>query len=73
MKHPAPILPPIATKMREVARLLKAEANKCDEAFLKTADSRAIQGGAICEEANEWRELSNKAYVLAVQITQQEE
>lgn len=42
-------------------RMLKRKADALDEAFLKTADPRAVQGGATCEEADEWRKLANKA------------
>jgi hypothetical protein len=36
------------------------EADKLDDAFLRTADPRAIQGGACCEEADAYREIWRK-------------
>ena len=41
--------------LRAAARMRGQEA---DEAFLKHSDPRAVQGGAICEEASRWRELA---------------
>lgn len=69
----SPTLPPIAHVAREVARSCKRRATELDEAFLKGADLRAIQGGAICEEAQMWRDLANEAYRLCGRIQDMEE
>lgn len=53
-------------------RMLKRKADALDEAFLKNADPRAVQGGAICEEASEWRELANKAAEIVRLIPDQD-
>lgn len=52
-------LPPVATAIREALWLARRKADELDEAFLARADARAVQGGAICEEANELRQLKD--------------
>jgi hypothetical protein len=41
--------------------MLQRKADALDALFLKTADPRAVQGGATCEEADKWREVARKA------------
>ncbi len=52
--------------LQQVAATCRAKADILDEAFLKRADPRAVQGGAICEDANEWRQLSTQLKRLAL-------
>lgn len=52
-------------KTLELAKEFRTEADALDEAFLKRADPRAVQGGAICEEASEARKISRQLKELA--------
>ncbi len=38
----------------------RKEADRLDTAWFARADSRAVQGGAFCKEANQWREIAGK-------------
>jgi hypothetical protein len=66
-------LPPIATMCREVKRAAKTKAKELDEAFLKRADARALQGGATCTDADEWRDIVQEAARLTCRITDYED
>lgn len=70
--RPAPKLGTIATAAREVSRMCRIKANELDDAFVKHCDPRALQGGAICEEAHEWRELARQAAKLTMEINDAE-
>lgn len=52
----------------ELATRFRGEANRLDEAFLKTADVCAVQGGSVCERAAAHREFSRKLFDLSVQM-----
>lgn len=56
----------ISQILRQVAATCRVKADVLDEAFLRHADPRAVQGGAICEDANEWRQLSTQLKRLAL-------
>lgn len=47
-----------------VARKCKVRADALDQAWLKRADPRAVQGGAVCEEAQEWHQAARDAFTL---------
>lgn len=64
---------PLAAQAQRLGRALKAQADALDAAWLKTADPRAVQGGAICEEASGYRDLARTAYRLCTQIQEHEE
>jgi hypothetical protein len=66
-------MPTIYEAAREVARALKRKAKEADEALLKTVDPRAVQGGAVSEEAQSWRRLADEAYRLAGRIQDYED
>jgi hypothetical protein len=65
-------LPPIAAAIREAMWLARRRADELDEAFLAHADARAVQGGAICEEAQEFRELKDRLAKLALDMEEME-
>ena len=52
----------LAKTIKDLARTVASKADDMDTAFLKHADPRAIQGGAIDEDAEIWRELSRLLY-----------
>lgn len=56
----------IAHILQQIAGTCRVKADALDEAFLKRADPRAVQGGAICEDASEWRQLSTQLKRLAL-------
>lgn len=49
----------------KMAKTAKMVADLRDEAFLARADSRAIQGGAIDDEASHWHQLSRTLFAAA--------
>jgi hypothetical protein len=49
----------------ELAKRFRAEADRLDSIFTQTADPRALQGGAICEDAAIHRDFSRKLFALA--------
>lgn len=49
------------------ARACRVKADELDEAFVKHADPRSLQGGAICDDANELRELRKELMRLVTQ------
>lgn len=52
-------------KTMELAKAFRTTADALEEAFLKRADARAVQGGAICEEASEARKIARQLKELA--------
>lgn len=62
----------IQNAVRDVARQCSREAKILDEAWLKTADSRAVQGGAVCEQAQSWYATSRKLNALANELMSDE-
>jgi hypothetical protein len=58
--------------IRQMAQTAKFKADEADEAFLKHADPRAVQGGAIDEEASEWRKLSALLMAAAAHASKME-
>ncbi len=48
-----------------LARKFRAEADRLDTIFTQTCDPRALQGGAICEDADIHRAFSRKLFALA--------
>lgn len=57
----------VAQTIRQLAATAKMKADQADEVFLAHADPRAVQGGAIDEEAGEWRELARMLTAAARQ------
>jgi hypothetical protein len=55
----------MADEIRKMAKTAKMKADMADEAFLKRADPRAVQGGAIDEVASQWRELSGLLFAAS--------
>lgn len=55
-------------KTLELSNAFRREAKALDDAFLKTADARAVQGGAICEEANNARTIARQLRELACHV-----
>lgn len=51
-----------------LARAARCHADDLDAAFVKHCDPRALQGGAIDEEANEWRKRVREIRAVAAQI-----
>lgn len=60
----------LQNQTRDLARAYSKEADARDEAFLKTADPRAVQGGQICEEANELRAVARKLNTIANEVVE---
>jgi hypothetical protein len=48
-----------------LARKFKTEADRLDTIFTQTCDSRALQGGANCEDADTHRSFARKLFALA--------
>ncbi len=48
----------IYRQTKELAAHYRREANRLDNEWLRTADKRAVQGGAICDEADQLRKLA---------------
>lgn len=48
-----------------LARKFKAEADRLDTIFTQTCDPRALQGGALCEDAVIHRGFAHKLLALA--------
>lgn len=51
-----------------LARAARCYADDCDAAFVKHCDPRALQGGAIDEEASDWRLIAHNIRHLAASI-----
>ena len=51
----------------QIAKVAKLKADDIDQSFLKHADPRAVQGGAVDEEAQEWRLLERLLHDAARQ------
>ena len=52
----------------DLSRAFKAKADAADNAFLKRADARSVQGGAICEEADQLRAIGHQLRELACTV-----
>jgi hypothetical protein len=52
----------------DLSRIFKMHADAADKAFLKHADPRAVQGGAICEEADQLRNIARQLRELACTV-----
>lgn len=52
----------------DLARAFGKEADLRDDAFLKLTDPRAIQGGALCEEADQLRGIRRQLRELACAV-----
>jgi hypothetical protein len=48
-----------------LARACRCHSEELDVAFVKRADPRAIQGGAIDEEAHQWRQYGREIMAIA--------
>lgn len=66
-------LPPVAAAIREAMWLARYRADELDEAFLRKADPRAVQGGAICEEAHELRQVKDALAKLVLDAEEVEQ
>lgn len=51
-----------------LSRAARCIADEHDADFVKHCDPRALQGGAIDEEANEWRKIVRDIRALAARI-----
>lgn len=51
-----------------LSRAFRDQAKALEEAFLVKADARAVQGGAVCEEANECRAIARQLRELACKV-----
>lgn len=60
-------------QLKDVARSMVAKADELDRAFLVKADPRAVQGGAICEDADDLRTLARHVRALARNVQNHEE
>jgi hypothetical protein len=58
----------IKANLDVLAKAARYYADELDEAFVKHCDPRALQGGAICEEAHEWRRTSRALRGIASQM-----
>lgn len=56
---------PLYDKTLELSNAFRREAKALDEAYLKRADMRAVQGGATCEEAALCRTIARQIRELA--------
>lgn len=48
-----------------LARASRYHSEMLDADFVKHCDPRALQGGAICEEAHEWRQYGREIMAIA--------
>jgi len=62
----------LSEETRDLAKRLRAEADRLDESFTQIADSRALQGGAICEEADDYRKFARKIFAVAREMNELE-
>jgi len=53
---------------KALARAYRAEADRLDELWLKTADPRAVQGGDTCEDADFYRRQAYRLFDLAREL-----
>ena len=61
----------VKTSIIQLRATARTKAKEADEAFLAHADPRAVQGGAICEEAQQWLALAaalSQAILFAEEI-----
>lgn len=71
----SPLHPPLSApslnlheETKALARKFRLEANRLDTIFTQTCDPRALQGGAICEDAETHREFARELFALAREI-----
>lgn len=55
-------------KTTQLAKAYRAEADRLDTAWLATADKRAVQGGATCEDADFYRRHAYRLFDLAREL-----
>lgn len=67
-REPSPQPLDLRAETIALARKFKTRADELDEAFIRHCDPRALQGGAICEEANTYRSISRQLCSLACKI-----
>lgn len=58
----------IKANLTVLSRAARYYADELDAAFIKHCDPRALQGGAICEEAHEWRLTARALRGIASQM-----
>ena len=54
----------LCEETRTLAKKFRGEADRIDTIFTQTCDSRALQGGAICEEADSYRKVSRELFKI---------
>jgi len=52
-----------------MARRFKAHADAFDQSFVETCDPRALEGGARCEEAEQYRKAAQRLFDLAEEMS----
>ena len=55
----------IQANARQLARACRCRAEEFEQGWLKNADPRAVQGGAVCEDAQPWYAMARKFNALA--------
>ena len=58
----------ILAQVKQASADAKAMANKLDAAFIESCDPRALQGGAVCEDAAAWRDKAAMLRGIAAQL-----
>lgn len=58
----------LSDEIKAMAKRVKFDARSADEAWLKKADPRAVQGGAICEDAHSLRVAASKLAAIANEL-----
>ena len=51
-----------------LAKALKQEANRLDMEFTRTCDPRALQGGANCQDADDYRAAAKTVFAVAREL-----
>lgn len=62
----------IKANLIALARASRCHAQEIDAAFVKNCDPRALQGGAICDEAHEWHTISREIRAIAKHVEEWE-